>query len=90
VDELRRRSLTYKVPTLHIFGDSHRFTIDQPYKIDNKTIEHIVRLQVFGFFDRDNLFDPQIKWVRVNVDTETDEVFSFDVCNSDTGICTPQ
>jgi hypothetical protein len=74
VDALREAALSFPIPTLHIHGDYHTFTIDKPYKVteDGDTIE--------------NVTDTTRRAIREGVD----KVFRFSVCNSTTGACTLQ
>lgn len=61
-------------PVLVIHGDFHRFIVDRPFLVSHGEVEqprygNIMRLQVFGA--------PELKAVRVDVDTDTPWVFSF-------------
>ncbi|MDT9002024.1 hypothetical protein RQP53_22290 [Paucibacter sp. APW11] len=61
-------------PVLLVHGDSHRFTIDRPFKaVDGpdkgQVLRNLLRLQVFG--------EQEIHAVRVSVDPEADDPFGF-------------
>jgi len=63
-------------PILLEHGDSHRFVIDRPLlskgsedEPDELQFHNLTRLQVFG--------SPEIKSVKVTVDTDTVSVFGF-------------
>jgi hypothetical protein len=94
VDALRVEALLHPIPTLHIYGDSHTFIVDKPYKAteNGDTIENVMRLQVLG--PTISLRRPQNQWIQVHADTTrravkqgVDEVFTFSVCNVNTGAC---
>jgi hypothetical protein len=94
VNALREEALSFPIPTLHIYGDAHTFTVDKPYKIteNGDTIENVMRLQVFG--PTRSWGRPQVRWVQVHTDTTrravkqgVDKVFTFSVCNVNTGRC---
>ncbi len=62
-------------PVLLINGDFHEFVVDRPFMVDRgegqaPLYDNITRLQVYGA--------PQIRSVRVTVDTETPWVFGFE------------
>ncbi len=63
-------------PILLVHGDSHRFVIDRPLltkgdedEPDKLRFHNLTRLQVFG--------SPEIKSMKVTVDTDTESVFGF-------------
>jgi hypothetical protein len=57
-------------PVLFIHGDSHRFVVDRPFRnAEGKPIHNVIRLEVFGA--------PDMHAVRVGVDTEAADPFSF-------------
>ena len=61
-------------PVLLVHGDFHEFVIDRPFAVSQGEIEppryaNITRLQVYGA--------PELRAVRVDVDTQTPWVFSF-------------
>lgn len=72
---IRDYAARFGKPVLLINGDFHEFTIDRPFLVDRGEGEaplygNITRLQVYGA--------PEIRAVRVGVDTETPWVFSFE------------
>jgi len=56
-------------PVLLIHGDSHVFRIDRPFKDDRRTVENIVRLEVFGA--------QEMHAVEVSVDPDSPDPFAF-------------
>lgn len=71
---IRDLSETFAKPVLLINGDFHEFVIDRPFAISQGEIHkpryaNITQLQVFGA--------PELRAVRVEVDTDTPWVFSF-------------
>jgi hypothetical protein len=51
-------------------GDTHVFRVDKPlYREDRSLVENFTRVETFG--------EPNVHWVRVTVDSEAREVFSF-------------
>ena len=63
-------------PVLYVHGDYHRFVVDRPLMSKQKQGERIetrydnfTRLQVFGH--------PELRAVKVTVDTDTEHVFGF-------------
>lgn len=74
VDEIRIAADRFGRPVLLIHGDSHKFTIDRPLmesRGESAAPLHanLARLQVYGA--------PELKAVRVTVDTATPWVFGF-------------
>lgn len=76
VHALSKLTQDYSKPILYIHGDYHKFVIDRPLLIHGGNHEpgdlrntNFTRLQVFG--------DPEDKAVRVNVDPNSEHVFSF-------------
>ena len=74
VREFRLAGARYGKPVLLIHGDSHEFTVDRPLiesHGENAPAEYanITRLEVFGA--------PEIKSVKIDVDTKAPWVFSF-------------
>jgi hypothetical protein len=96
VDALREEALSLPIPTLHIYGDSHTFTVEKPYKKteNGDTIENVMRLQVLGPEQSLGHGLPQNQWIQVHADATqkavkqgVDKVFRFSVCNVTTGKC---
>ena len=65
------RSVAFARPVVLAVGDTHVFRVDKPlYHPDTGLlIENFTRVETFGH--------PDVHWVRVTVDPETPEVFSF-------------
>ncbi len=73
VDEMRIATSRYPKPILLVHGDAHRFTIDRPlfeFGPGRLINGNFMRLQVYG--------DPEVRAVRVTVDTDTPWVFGFE------------
>jgi len=56
-------------PVVLAVGDTHIFRVDKPLYDNKKLVEHFTRVETFG--------EDQVHWVRVEVDTDSREVFSF-------------
>ena len=72
VNEMKFAANLFGLPVLLVHGDQHRFTIDRPFSFfagDSLGGANTVRLQVYG--------DPEVRAVKVNVDTESPWVFGF-------------
>ncbi len=74
LQELRLGGERFGKPVLLVHGDSHQFVVDRPFleargESEPPRYANIVRLEVFGA--------PELKAVRVNVDTETPWLFGF-------------
>ncbi|MCA1748028.1 MAG: hypothetical protein LC634_00295, partial [Sphingomonadales bacterium] len=72
---IRDHAARFGKPVLLINGDFHEFLIDKPFTVSRgegqpPLYDNITRLQVYGA--------PQIRAVRVTVDTETPWVFGFE------------
>ena len=60
-----------KKPVLVIHGDSHTQRVDNPFSDSlGNPVPGITRLETFG--------DPFVGWVKVNVDPDHPDVFSFE------------
>lgn len=73
VNELRIVTSRYEKPILLVHGDAHRFTIDRPlasFGQGRLVNGNLVRLQVYG--------DPEVRAVRVSVNTDKPWVFGFE------------
>jgi hypothetical protein len=71
---IRELSEKFARPVLLVHGDFHEFVIDRPFAVSQGEAQppkyaNITRLQVFGA--------PDLRAVRVNVDTDTPWVFSY-------------
>ncbi len=58
-------------PVLLINGDGHQYHFDQPYKLKQKVLSNVTRLEVPGASD--------MRAVRVTVDTSSAQVFSVEI-----------
>ena len=58
-------------PVLLIHGDGHQYHLDYPFKLNKKPIANLRRLEVPGASD--------VRAVRVEVDSATESVFSFEM-----------
>lgn len=71
---IKDEAAAFEKPVLLINGDFHEFVIDQPFRVDQgegeaPKFDNITRLQVYGA--------PDIRAVKVSVDTSTPWVFGF-------------
>ena len=64
-------TLAFNGPVLMVHGDSHIFRIDQPLvnSTTGRFIENFTRLETYG--------TPDVHWVRVIVDLNDPNVFTF-------------
>ena len=73
---LEKASLAFGKPVVLATGDLHYFRVDKPLLVastrmdeDPRTVENFTRVETFG--------SPYIHWVRIGVDPEDRDVFSF-------------
>jgi hypothetical protein len=66
---LEQRTLAFGKPVVLAHGDSHYFRVDKPGLIEHGFIPNFTRVENFGA--------SQVHWVEINVDADSDEVFSF-------------
>jgi hypothetical protein len=68
---LERETVAFRKPVVLVHGDSHYFRIDKPLlgRIGRRRIENFTRVETFGY--------PDIHWVRVTVDADDANVFTF-------------
>jgi len=68
---LEAETLAFNGPVVMVHGDSHIFRIDQPLvnSTTGRVIENFTRLETFG--------TPDVHWVRVIVDLNDPNVFTF-------------
>lgn len=73
---LRAEVIRFRRPVLYVHGDSHYFRIDSPF-LDGqgRRLENFTRLETFG--NNPNNGNNDVRWVKVNVDARTREVFSY-------------
>jgi hypothetical protein len=78
---LRTEVIAFRRPVVYVHGDSHYFRVDKPFlDAQGRRLENFTRLETFG----DNTFktdpasdDNNVHWVKVLVDPDSREVFSF-------------
>ena len=78
---LKKNTIKFDKPVLFIHGDSHKFRVDKPLKIkegEKPILEKFNRLESFGA--------PNPYWVKVNVSTDTKDLFSYKPRNSVIGV----
>jgi len=70
IADLERETVEYKKPVALVHGDSHYYRVDKPMlgAISKRRIENATRVETFGADD--------VHWLRVEVDPNSDEVFS--------------
>ena len=69
---LEEQVLAFSKPVVYVHGDTHTFRIDKPLvRTPNgkRFIENFTRVETFGF--------PNTHWIRVTIDPEDPNVFSF-------------
>lgn len=71
IQALEEHVLDFGKPVVYAHGDTHTFRVDKPLldPINHRIIENFTRIETFGF--------PDTHWVRVTVDPEDPNVFSF-------------
>ena len=73
---LRDQAIAFRKPVVYVHGDTHYFRIDKPFlDSQGKRLENFTRLETFGDNAPNGTND--VNWVRVYVDAESREVFSF-------------
>jgi len=71
LETLRSETLNFQGQVLLVHGDTHWQRIDHPLRDHGTTIANFTRLESFGY--------PFMGWVKVVVDTQTPELFRFEV-----------
>jgi len=68
---LREHAAALSKPVLLVHGDGHRYWVDQPLRDPHtgKRLTNFTRVQVFG--------SPTVNWVRIDVASEGERVFSI-------------
>jgi hypothetical protein len=75
--ELRRETIEFGRPVALVHGDSHYFRVDKPLLDRNgNRIEHFTRVETPG--DNAQSGSNDVQWVKVLVDTDDPEVFTFE------------
>jgi len=73
---LREEVIQFRRPVAYVHGDSHYFRIDSPFlDAQGRRLENFTRLETFG--NNPNNGNNDVRWVKVNVDARTREVFSY-------------
>lgn len=73
---LRTQVIQFGRPVVYVHGDSHYFRIDSPFlDAQGRRLENFTRVETFG--NNPNNGNNDVRWVKVNVDARTREVFSF-------------
>ena len=73
---LRDEVIAFQRPVAYVHGDSHYFRVDKPF-LDSKgrRLENFTRVETFG--DNQGNGTNDVQWLRVDVDTGSREVFSY-------------
>jgi hypothetical protein len=73
---LRDQVIAFRRPVAYVHGDSHYFRIDKPF-LDStgRRLENFTRVETFGDHQENGLND--VHWLKVQVDAESREVFSY-------------
>jgi hypothetical protein len=73
---LREQAIAFGKPVVAVHGDSHYFRIDKPL-LDStgRRVQNFTRVETFGDHQENNNND--VQWLKVDVDTESRGVFSF-------------
>jgi hypothetical protein len=68
---LQHETVAFQKPVVLVHGDSHYFRIDKPLlgSSGRRRVENFTRVETFGY--------PDIHWVRVTVDTDDANLFTF-------------
>jgi hypothetical protein len=73
---LREEVIAFKKPVVYVHGDSHYFRVDKPFLDQNGLrLENFTRVNTFGSHAAQGTND--VQWVKVFVDPNSREVFSF-------------
>jgi hypothetical protein len=73
---LRDETIAFRRPVAAVHGDSHYFRVDKPFlDAQGRRLENFTRVETFG--DHPDNGNNDVQWVRVDVDPQSREVFSF-------------
>jgi len=73
---LRTEVIAFRKPVAFVHGDSHYFRIDKPFEDAlGERLENFIRVETFGDHQENGINDNH--WVKVFVDPDSREVFSF-------------
>ncbi len=68
-DLLAQESAQFDGQVVLAVGDTHIYRVDKPLYSEGSLVHNFTRMEVFG--------DPVVGWVRVRVDPQSDQLFSF-------------
>lgn len=69
VNVLADETKNFNGQVLFVHGDTHFFKVDKPLFKPNDMLDNFTRLETFG--------SPQLHWVKVDVDTNSDNIFNI-------------
>jgi len=73
---LRDETVAFGKPVVAVHGDSHYFRVDKPLlDAAGRRVQNFTRVETFGDHQENNNND--VQWLRVDVDTRSRGVFSF-------------
>ena len=73
---LRTEVIAFRKPVAYVHGDSHYFRVDKPFLAANgQRLENFTRVETFG--DNPANGNNDVHWVKVFVDVNSREVFSY-------------
>ena len=73
---LRDEVTAFRRPVAYVHGDSHYFRIDKPFlDARGRRLENFTRVETFG--DNQANGNNDVRWVKVTVDPDSREVFTF-------------
>jgi len=73
---LRDEVIAFQRPVAYVHGDSHYFRIDKPFlNALGQRLENFTRVETFG--DNQGNGDNDVNWLKVTVDPNSREVFSY-------------
>lgn len=73
---LRDEVIAFRKPVAYVHGDSHYFRVDKPFlDSQGRRLENFTRVETFG--DNAANGNNDVQWVKVTVDVQRRDVFSF-------------
>ena len=74
---LREEVITFRKPVAYVHGDSHYFRVDKPFlDAQGRRLENFTRVETFG--DNQANGNNDVHWLKVNIDANSREVFSYE------------
>jgi hypothetical protein len=74
---LRNEVIAFRRPVAYVHGDSHYFRVDKPFQDSlGRRLENFTRVETFG--DNQANGNNDVNWLKVNVDSNSREVFSYE------------